>query len=443
MTASSRTRSPRSRWASSTSTPRVPNGVSDPLASARDIRETFARMAMNDEETVALIAGGHTFGKTHGAADPDEHVGAEPEGAPLEQQGLGWQNSYGSGQGRDAITSGLEVTWTSTPTRWSNQFFENLFAHEWELVKSPAGANQWQAEGRRRGQHGARPRGRLAHPPADHADHRPGPALRPGLRADLPPVPREPRPVRRRVRPRLVQADAPRHGPDPALPRPARPAGDAAVAGPGPRRRPRAGRRRRRGVAQGAGPGLGPLRPQLVSTAWASASTFRGSDKRGGANGARLRLQPQSGWEVNRPDELAQVLRTLEGIQEGFNAAQTGGKRVSLADLIVLAGCAAVEQAAQDAGHDVRVPFSPGRTDASQEMTDVDSFAALEPTCGRVPQLPRQGPPAAGRVPPARPREPPHPQCARDDRARRRSAGPRRHRSGLDARGAHHDARDR
>ncbi len=239
--------------------PEGPNGNPDPLASARDIRETFGRMAMNDEETVALIAGGHTFGKTHGAADPEKYVGPEPEGAPLEEQGLGWKQGFGSGKGRDAITSGLEVTWTATPTRWGNGFFENLFGYEWELTKSPAGGQPVGGQGRRRGEHHPGPGGRLAVPPADDADHRPGAALRPDLRADLAPLPGEPGPVRGRLRARLVQADAPRHGPDPALPRTAGPERRADLAGPRTGGRPRARRRRRHRRPQGADPRLGPV----------------------------------------------------------------------------------------------------------------------------------------------------------------------------------------
>ncbi len=360
--------------------PEGPNGVSDPLASARDIRETFARMAMNDEETVALIAGGHTFGKTHGAADPDEHVGAEPEGAPLEQQGLGWQNSYGTGKGRDAITSGLEVTWTSTPTRWSNQFFENLFAHEWELVKSPAGANQWQpVNGAGAGTVPDPEDGSLTRPPTmlttdlalrfdpvyEEISRRflanPDQFADAFARAWFKLTHRDMGPIQRYLGPLVPQETLLWQDPVPAVDHPLVDADDVASL-----------------KEQVLASGLSVA--QLVSTAWASASTFRGSDKRGGANGGRLRLAPQSGWEVNRPDELARVLRTLEEIQDRFNAAQTGGKRVSLADLIVLAGAAGVEQAARAGGHDVRVPFSPGRTDASQELTDVDSFAALEPS---------------------------------------------------------------
>jgi catalase-peroxidase len=357
--------------------PEGPNGHPDPLASARDIRETFARMAMNDEETVALIAGGHTFGKTHGAADPTPYVGPEPEGAPLEEQGLGWKNSFGSGKGRDAITSGLEVTWSPTPTRWSNNFFEALFGYEWELTKSPAGANQWRAKD------GA---GANTVPdPEDLSLSRPPTMLTTDLALRLDPIyepisrrflehpeefadafarawfkltHRDMGPIQRYLGPLVPQEELIWQDRVPAVTHDLIDAADVAAL-----------------KAQVLASGLSVS--QLVSTAWASASTFRGSDKRGGANGARIRLQPQSGWEVNGPDELATVLRTLEGVQQSFNA---GGKQVSLADLIVLGGAAGVEQAAKAAGHDVTVPFTPGRTDASQEQTDEESFAALEPT---------------------------------------------------------------
>ena len=355
--------------------PEGPNGKPDPLAAAKDIRDTFARMAMNDEETVALIAGGHTFGKCHGAGDVSL-VGPEPEAAGIEEQGLGWKSSFGSGKGGDAISSGLEVTWTTTPTKWSNNFFWNLFGYDWELTKSPAGAHQWKPK------NGA---GAGTVPDAHDPSKRHAPsmlttdlALRfdPVLREDFEALPREPGRVRRRFRPRVVQADTPRHGPALALSRPRGPGGGADLAGSRADGRPCADRREGHRRAQGArsSPRDFPI-SQLVSTAWASAATFRGSDKRGGANGARIRLAPQKDWEVNQPAQLAKVLEILEGIQKAFNAAQSGGKRVSLADLIVLGGCAAVEQAAKNAGHDVEVPFTPGRTDASQEQTDVDSFA--------------------------------------------------------------------
>ncbi len=359
--------------------PEGPNGNPDPIAAARDIRETFRRMAMNDEETVALIAGGHTFGKTHGAG-PADHVGPEPEGAPLEEQGLGWKSSFGSGKGADTITSGLEVTWTYHPTRWDNEFFHILFAYEWELMKSPAGAHQW------RPKNGAGadmvPE---AHDPTKRREPR---MLTTDLALRFDPIyeqisrrflanpdefadafarawfkltHRDMGPVARYLGPEVPAETLIWQDPVPPVTHELVDAADIAAL-----------------KAQILASGLTVA--QLVSTAWASASTFRGSDKRGGANGARIRLEPQNGWEVNNPDELATVLHTLEKVQEAFNAAQTGGKRVSLADLIVLAGGVGVEQAARNAGYAVEVPFTPGRTDASQEQTDVESFAALEPT---------------------------------------------------------------
>jgi len=360
--------------------PEGPNGVPDPLASATDIRETFRRMAMNDEETVALIAGGHTFGKTHGAADPEQYVGPEPEGAPLEQQGLGWKNSYRSGKGGDAITSGLEGAWTPTPVTWDTSFFQTLFGYEWELAKSPAGANQWKPK------NGA---GADAVPDAHDGSVKHAPTmLTTDLALRVDPVyeqisrrflehpdeladafarawfkltHRDMGPLARYLGPLVPQERLLWQDPLPTATHELVGPGDVATL-----------------KSQILGSGLSVA--QLVCTAWASASTFRGSDKRGGANGARIRLEPQVGWEVNDPDELATVLRTLGGIQEAFNTSQTEGKRVSIADLIVLSGCAAVELAAKNAGHDVQVPFTPGRTDASQEQTDVESFAALEPT---------------------------------------------------------------
>jgi catalase-peroxidase len=358
--------------------PEGPNGNPDPLAAARDIRETFARMAMNDEETVALIAGGHTFGKTHGAGDA-ALVGPEPEAAPIESQGLGWQSKFGTGKGGDAITSGLEVTWTSTPTRWSNNFFWNLFGYDWELSKSPAGAQQWKPK------NGAGadmiPD---AHDPSKH--HAPAMlttdlALRfdPAYekisrrffehpdqfedafaRAWFKLTHRDMGPRSRYLGPEVPAEALIWQDPVPAVDHGLIDAADIAQL-----------------KAKILASGLS-IR-ELVSTAWASASTFRGSDKRGGANGARIRLEPQKDWEVNQPAQLKTVLQTLEGIQQEFNNAQSGGKRVSLADLIVLAGCAGVEQAAKSAGYEVSVPFTPGRTDASQEQTDVASFAVLEP----------------------------------------------------------------
>ena len=360
--------------------PEGPNGRPDPIAAARDIRETFARMAMNDAETVALIAGGHTFGKTHGAADAAQYVGREPEGAAIEEQGLGWNNTFGSGKGDDAITSGLEVIWTTNPARWDNNFFENLFSYEWELTKSPAGAHQW------------RPTDRSADnavPDAHNPSKRHAPMM---LTTDLAlrfdpiyePISRrfyehpdeladafarawyklthrDMGPVSRYLGPEVAAEQLIWQDPVPAVDHPLVDAQDIATL-------------KSRIIASGLSIS------QLVSTAWASASTFRDSDKRGGANGARIRLAPQKDWDVNNPAELATVLRALEGIQADFNGSQGDGKRISLADLIVLGGCAAVEQAARNAGHDVRAPFSPGRTDASREQTDVASFAVLEPT---------------------------------------------------------------
>jgi catalase-peroxidase len=360
--------------------PEGPNGNPDPLAAARDIRETFARMAMNDEETVALIAGGHTFGKTHGAADATEYVGREPEGAALEEQGLGWKNTFGSGKGDDAITSGLEVIWTTEPAKWDNNFFQNLFGYEWELTKSPAGAHQW------------RPTDRSADnavPDAHDPSKRHAPMM---LTTDLAlrfdpiyePISRrffehpdefadafarswyklthrDMGPISRYLGPEVPAEELIWQDPVPAVDHELVDGQDIAAL---------------KSKIMSSGLSVS----QLVSTAWASASTFRDSDKRGGANGARIRLAPQKDWEANNPVELGTVVRALEGIQADFNSAQTGRKRVSFADLIVLGGCAAVEQAAKNAGHDVQVPFSPGRTDASQDQTDVDSFAVLEPT---------------------------------------------------------------
>ncbi|MCX4237023.1 catalase/peroxidase HPI [Streptomyces ortus] len=359
--------------------PEGPNGNPDPVASARDIRETFRRMAMNDEETVALIAGGHTFGKTHGAG-PADHVGDDPEAAPLEEQGLGWKSSYGSGKGGDTITSGLEVTWTSTPTRWSNGFFKNLFEYEWELTQSPAGANQWVA----RDGAGAGTIPDAHDPSKSHAPkmltadlalrfdpayeeisrrfyENPDQFADAFARAWYKLTHRDLGPKSLYLGPEVPQETLLWQDPLPALTHELIDTADIAEL-------------KEQVLASGL------TVSELISTAWASASTFRGSDKRGGANGARIRLQPQSGWEVNNPDQLAPVLRTLEGIQSSFNSAQPGGKQVSLADLIVLAGAAGVEKAAKDGGVDIEVPFTPGRTDASQEQTDIESFAALEPT---------------------------------------------------------------
>jgi catalase-peroxidase len=358
--------------------PEGPNGNPDPIAAARDIRETFARMAMNDEETVALIAGGHSFGKTHGAG-PASHVGPEPEAAGIEEQGLGWKSRFGTGKGGDTITSGLEVTWTPTPTRWSNNFFRTLFRYEWELTKSPAGAHQWKPKG---------DAGAGTVPDAHDTSKRHAPSM---LTTDLSlrfdPVyekisrrfyenpdqfadafarawfkltHRDMGPRSRYLGPEVPLEELIWQDPIPAVNHTLIDAKDIASL---------------KGKIMASGLSVS----ELVSTAWASASTFRGSDKRGGANGARIRLAPQKDWEVNQPAQLAKVLKTLEGIQSAFNKGQSGGKKVSLADLIVLAGCAGVEQAAKNAGHKVTVPFTPGRMDALQEQTDVVSFAVLEP----------------------------------------------------------------
>jgi catalase-peroxidase len=357
--------------------PEGPNGNPDPLAAARDIRETFARMAMNDEETVALIAGGHTFGKTHGAASAD-YVGPEPEGAPIEQQDLGWKNTSGSGKGKDTVTSGLEGAWTPTPTRWDNSFFETLFGHEWELTESPAGAKQWKPKAG-----AAADAVPDAHEPS--VTHAPT-MLTTDLALRLDPIyepisrrflehPEELEAAFAKAWYKLLHRDMGPGSrylgpwvPEPQLWQDPLPAVDHALVG-------------QDDVAALKGKILaaGLSISQLVSTAWASAASFRGTDKRGGANGARIRLAPQRDWEVNDPGELAKVLQTLTEIQQDFNSSASGGKKISLADLIVLGGCAAVEQAAKNAGHDVTVPFAPGRTDASQEQTDVESFAVLEP----------------------------------------------------------------
>lgn len=359
--------------------PEGPNGNPDPIAAARDIRETFRRMAMNDEETVALIAGGHTFGKTHGAG-PADNVGADPEAAGLEEMGLGWKNSFGTGKGGDTITSGLEVTWTNTPTTWDNSFFEILFGYEWELFKSPAGANQW------RPKDGA---GAGTVPDAHDSSKRHAPTM---LTTDLAlrfdPVYE---PISRRFLEnpdefadafarawfKLTHRDM---GPAVRYLGPEVPAETLIWQDPVPERTYDLIDAEDIVTLKAKVLATDLSVSQLVSTAWASASSFRGTDKRGGANGARVRLEPQRGWEANDPDQLATVLRTLEGVQEAFNTAQTGGKQVSLADLIVLAGAAGVEKAAKEAGFDVEVPFTPGRTDATQEQTDAESFAPLEPT---------------------------------------------------------------
>ncbi|HVZ83994.1 MAG TPA: catalase/peroxidase HPI [Terracidiphilus sp.] len=370
--------------------PEGPEGVPDPLAAARDIRETFGRMAMNDEETVALIAGGHTFGKTHGAG-PTSHVGVEPEGAGVEEQGLGWRSSYETGVGPHAITSGIEVTWTSTPTKWSNNFFENLFGYEWELTKSPAGAHQWKAKG---------DAGAGTIPDAHDPSKKHVPTMLTtdlSLRFD---------PAYEKISRRFMEhpdefADAFARawfklthrdmGPRARYLGKLVPAEELIWQDPVPAVDHKLVDDKDVEALKAKVLASGLSIPQLVSTAWASASTFRGSDKRGGANGARIRLAPQKDWEVNQPAELAQVLAKLEGIQKEFNAAQTGGKKISLADLIVLAGSAAVEAAAKKAGHAVKVPFAPGRTDAAQEQTDAEAFAVLEPYADGFRNYARKG----------------------------------------------------
>ncbi|AWV07738.1 catalase/peroxidase HPI [Marilutibacter maris] len=356
--------------------PEGPNGNPDPLAAAKDIRDTFGRMAMDDEETVALIAGGHSFGKTHGAG-PADNVGTEPEGAGLEEQGLGWHNRFGSGKGADAITSGLEVTWSKTPTQWGNSFFEILFGHEWELSKSPAGAHQWVAKDAEASIPHAFDASKKILPTMLTTDlslrfdpayekisrrflEHPDQFADAFARAWFKLTHRDMGPRARYLGPEVPDEALIWQDPVPAADYPAIDAGDIAAL-------------KKKLLASGL------TVSELVSTAWASASTFRGGDKRGGANGARIRLAPQKDWDANQPAQLAKVLKTLEGIQSDFNGAQSDGKRVSLADLIVLGGCAAVEKAAADAGVSIQVPFSPGRTDASQEQTDVDSFAPLEP----------------------------------------------------------------
>jgi len=375
--------------------PEGPNGTPDPLASARDIRETFARMAMNDEETVALIAGGHTFGKCHGAADPGQYVGPEPEGAGVEEQGLGWKSSFGSGAGVHTISSGLEGAWTPNPIQWDNGYFDTLFGYEWELVRSPANAQQWAPKG------GA---AADAVPDAHDPSKRHAPMMATtdlALRVDPNYLPiakrfhenpdqladafarawyklthRDMGPRARYLGALVPAEELIWQDPVPAVDHALVDAEDIAAL-----------------KEKILGSGLSVA--QLVSAAWASAATFRGSDKRGGANGARIRLSPQKDWEVNQPAQLAKVLGTLEAIQHGFNASQSGGKKVSLADLIVLGGCAAVEKAAKNAGHAVTVPFTPGRTDASQAQTDVASFAVLEPTADGFRNYLRAGHPRA------------------------------------------------
>jgi catalase-peroxidase len=356
--------------------PEGPDGNPDPIAAARDIRETFARMAMNDEETVALIAGGHTFGKTHGAG-PASNVGKEPEAAGLEEQGLGWKSSFGTGKGGDAITSGLEVTWSQTPTKWSNYFFENLFKHEWELTKSPAGAHQWVAKGAAADVPDAHDPSKKRLPTMLTTDLslRFDPAYEKISRRFLK-NPKQFADAFARAWFKLTHRDM---GPRARYLGPEVPKEELIWQDPIPAVNHKLIGEKEIAVLKGKILASGLSISQLVSTAWAAASTFRGSDKRGGANGARIRLAPQKDWEVNQPKQLAKVLKTLGGIQGAFNLTAKGGKKVSLADLIVLAGCAGVEQAAKKAGHTVKVPFTPGRMDASQKQTDVESFAVLEP----------------------------------------------------------------
>jgi len=371
--------------------PEGPNGKPDPVAAARDIRETFARMAMNDEETVALIAGGHTFGKTHGAADPSKYVGPEPEGASIEEQGLGWKNTFGSGKGVHTISSGLEGAWTTTPTKWSNNYLENLFGFEWELTKSPAGANQWTPKG------GA---GAGTVPDAHDPSKRHAPfMLTTDLSLRMDPIyepiarrflknPREFADAFAKAWFKLTHRDM---GPLSRYLGPLVPAEPQLWQDPIPALDHKLIGKQDIAALKAKILASGLSISQLVTTAWASAATFRGSDKRGGANGARIRLAPQKDWEVNQPAQLAKVLKKLAAIQKEFNSSQSGGKKVSLADLIVLGGCAAVEAAAKKAGHDVKVPFSPGRMDASQKQTDVHSFAVLEPAADGFRNYQRKG----------------------------------------------------
>ncbi len=420
--------------------PEGPNGNPDPVAAARDIRETFARMAMNDEETVALIAGGHTFGKTHGAG-PADNVGADPEAGGLEKQGLGWDSTFGTGSGGDAITSGLEVTWTSTPTQWSNDFFGNLFGYEWELTKSPAGAHQWQPK------NGA---GAGSIPDAHDKSKRRAPTM---LTTDLSLrfdpayekisrrfyedpeafadafarawfklTHRDMGPLARYLGPEVPKEELIWQDPIPPVDHPLVDENDIAAL-----------------KAKVLASGLSVS--ELVSTAWASASTFRGSDKRGGANGARIRLAPQKDWAVNQPAQLAKVLGVLGEIQSEFNASATGGKKISLADLIVLAGAAAVEEAARKGGHSVSVPFAPGRMDASQEQTDVDSLGMLEPVADGFRNFLKVEVRGAGRGAAGRQGAAADPDRAGNDRAGRRPAGARRQRRRLAARRVHHASR--
>ena len=360
--------------------PEGPNGNPDPKASGRDIRETFARMAMNDYETVALTAGGHTFGKTHGAADPNKYVGPEPEAAPIEQMGLGWKNSFGTGNGDDTIGSGLEGAWTPTPITWDNSYLETLFAYEWELTKSPAGAQQWipkdgAAADAVPDPHDPSKRHApvmttadlamrydpIYEPIARHFLENPDEFADAFAKAWFKLTHRDMGPISRYVGPEVPQEEFIWQDPVPAVDHPLVDDADVAAL-------------KEKLLASGLSVS------QLVSTAWASAATYRGTDKRGGTNGARIRLEPQTGWEVNNPSELAGILRTLEGVQADFNGSASGGKKISMADLIVLGGCAGVEKAAKDAGFEVTVPFTPGRTDATADMTDAESFAPLEPT---------------------------------------------------------------
>jgi catalase-peroxidase len=359
--------------------PEGPNGKPDPAASAKDIRETFGRMAMNDYETVALIAGGHTFGKTHGAADPVKYVGREPAGAGIEEQGLGWKNTFGSGNADDTISSGLEGAWTTTPTKWSNNYFDNLFGFEWELTKSPAGAHQWKPKNN--GGAGTVPDAHdaskkhapfmlttdialrvdpLYEPISKHFHENPEELADAFARAWFKLMHRDMGPKERYLGPEVPSEELLWQDPIPDVTHELVNDQDIAAL---------------KGKILASGLGIS----ELISAAWASASTYRGSDKRGGTNGGRIRLAPQKDWEVNNPPRLAKVLQALEGIQKDFNSTQSGGKMMSLADLVVLGGCAGIEQAARNAGHEVTVPFIPGRADASQEQTDVESFAALEP----------------------------------------------------------------
>jgi catalase-peroxidase len=357
--------------------PEGPNGNPDPVASGKDVRETFARMAMNDYETVALVAGGHTFGKCHGAADPGQYVGREPEGASIEEQGLGWKNTFGSGKAGDTITSGIEGAWTTEPAKWDNNYFENLFEYEWELVKSPAGAHQWVAKGGEGTVPDAHDPSKkhapmmttadlalrfdpIYEPISRHFYENPDEFADAFAKAWYKLTHRDMGPVSRYLGPEVPKEQLLWQDPVPAVDHELIDGQDIAAL-------------KAKIVASGL-----PI-PQLVSTAWASASTFRNSDKRGGANGARIRLAPHKDWEVSRVTEVGAVLQKLEEIQQEFNGSQSGAKKVSLADMIILGGCAAIEQAAKNAGHNVEVPFTPGRTDASQEQTDVDTFAVLEP----------------------------------------------------------------